>query len=83
MYGFVGEPLRGRWEHPGLRGVFVPQLSVRGVPAGECRRLRQHLRFLHDTRTDAVYTPVAIDETTAQEALAIAREILEVVRRYE
>jgi hypothetical protein len=43
---------------------------------------RQRLRLLHDARIDADYTPVAIDETTVQEALAIAREILEVVRRY-
>src|SRR5262245_4124461 len=82
MYAFVGEPLRGRWEYPGLRGVCVPQLSVRGVPAAECWRLRQRLRFLYDTRTDAAYTPAAIYETPAQEALAIARETLEVVRRY-
>jgi len=49
----------------------------------ECRRLRQRLRSLHDARTDADYTTTAIDETTVQEALAIAREILEVVQRYE
>ena len=83
MYALVGEPLRGRWEHPGLRGVFMQQLGVHGVPAAECRRLRQRLRSLHDARTDADYTTVAIDEITVQEALAIAREILEVVQRYE
>jgi uncharacterized protein (UPF0332 family) len=83
MCAFVGEPPRGRWEHPGLRGVFVQQLSVRGVPVAECRRLRQRLRSLHDARTDADYTNMAIDETTVQEALTIAREILEVVQRYE
>ena len=83
MCALVGEPPRGRWEHPGLRGVFVQQLSGRGVPAAECRRLRQRLRSLHDARIDADYTPVAIDETTVQESQAIAREILAVVRRYE
>ena len=83
MCALVGEPPRGRWEHPGLRGAFVQQLSVRGIPAAECRRLRRRLRSLHDARIDADYTIVAIDETTVQEALAIAREILEVVQRYE
>ena len=83
MCAFVGEPPRGRWEHPGVRGVFVQQLSVRGLPVAECRRLRQRLRSLHDARTDADYTVMAIDETTAQEALAIAREILAVVQRYK
>jgi len=48
-----------------------------------CRRLRQRLRSLHDASTDADYTIMAIDETTIQEALAIAREILEVVQRYK
>jgi hypothetical protein len=62
--------------------VFVQQLRIHGVPVAKCRRLRQRLRFLHDARTDADYTAVAIDETIAQEALAIAREILEVVQRY-
>ncbi len=33
MCALVGEPPRGRWDHPGLRGVFVQQLSVRGVRA--------------------------------------------------
>src|SRR2546430_15888252 len=75
MCALVGEPPRGRWEHPGLRGVFVQQLSVRGIPAAECRRLRRRLRSLHDARIDADYTIVAIDEPTAQEALAIAGEI--------
>ena len=83
MCALVGEPPRGRWEHPGLRGAFVQQLSVRGIPAAECRRLRRRLRSLHDARIDADYTIVAIDETTIQEALAIAREILAVVQRYE
>lgn len=83
MCAFVGEPPHGRWEHPGLRGVFVQQLSGRGVPAAECRRPRQRLRSLHDARTDADYTTVAVDATTVQEALAIAREIVEIVRRYE
>jgi uncharacterized protein (UPF0332 family) len=83
MGAFVGEPPRGRWEHPGLRGVFVQQLRVRGVPVAECRRLRQRLRSLHDARTDADYSTIAIDETTVQEALAIAREILAVIQRYE
>jgi uncharacterized protein (UPF0332 family) len=64
MCAFVGEPPRGRWEHPGLRGVFVQQLGVRGVPVTECRRLRQRLRSLHDARTDPDYTAIAIDETT-------------------
>ena len=73
MCAFVGEPPRGRWEHPGLRGVFVQQLSGHGVPAAECRRLRQRLRSLHDARTDADYTTGAIDVTTAQEGMAIAR----------
>ena len=82
MCAFVGEPPRGRWEHPGLRGVFVQQLSARGVPAAECRRLRQRLRVLHDARLDADYTTVAIDATSVQEALAITREMLAVVRRY-
>ena len=83
MCAFVGEPPRGRWEHPGLRGVFVQQLSVRGVPVAECRRLRQRFPSLHDARTDADYTTMAIDETTVQEAMAIARDILEVIQRYE
>ena len=83
MCVFVGEPPHGRWEHPGLRGVFVPQLSGRGVPATECHRLRQRLRSLHDARTDADYTTVAVDATTVQEALAIVRDILEIVQRYE
>jgi hypothetical protein len=38
--------------------------------------------LLYDTRRDADYTTLAIDVTTSQEALAIAREIFEVVRRY-
>src|SRR5215510_10204205 len=83
MCAFVGEQPRGRWEHPGLRGVFVQQLSVRGVPVAECRRLRQRLRSLHVVRTNVYYNATATDETTVQEALAIAREILEVVQRYE
>ena len=83
MYALVGEPPRGRWEHPGLRGVLVQQLSVRGVPAAECRRLRQSLRSLHDASIDADYTLVVIDETTVRAALAIAREILAIVPRYE
>ena len=82
MSACVGEPPRGRWEPPGLRGVFVQQLSVRGVPAAECRRLRQRLRALHDASTDAEYTTAAIDAITVQEALVIAREILAVVQRY-
>jgi hypothetical protein len=83
MCAFVGELPRGRWEHPGLRGIFVQQFSVRVVPVTECRRLRQRLRLLHDARTDADYTTMAIDETTVQEALTMARELLEVVQRYE
>ena len=74
MCAFVGEPPRGRWEHPGLRGVCVQQLSVRGAPVTACRRFRQRLRSLHDARTDADYTTTAIDETTVQEALAIAEK---------
>jgi len=82
MYALVGEPSRGRWEHPGLRGAFVQQLAARGVSAAECRRLRRLLRLLHDARIDADYTTMAIDATTAQEALAVAQEILEIVQRY-
>jgi hypothetical protein len=37
---------------------------------------------LHDARLDADDTTVVIDETSVQEALAITREILAVVRRY-
>jgi len=81
MYALVGEPPRGSWEHPGLRSTFVQQLSVRGVAVDTCRRLRQHLLLLHDARRDADYTTLAIDSTTSQEALAIAREVLEMVRR--
>jgi len=82
MYALVGEPPRGSWEHPGLRGMFIQQLGARGVAVDTCRRLRQRLRLLYDTRRDADYTTLAIDVTTSQEALAIAREIFEVVRRY-
>ena len=82
MYTLVGEPPQGRWEHPGLRGIFVQQLSIRGASVDTCRRLRQRLRLLHDARIDADYTTIAIDITTAQEALAIAREVLEIVRRH-
>ena len=82
MYAFVGEPPRGSWEHPGLRGTFVQQLGARGVAVDTCRRLRRRIRLLHDARRDADYTTLAIDVTTSQEALAIAQEIFEVVRRY-
>lgn len=82
MCAFVGEPPRGRWEHPGLRGTFIQQLGAHGVPTAECRRLRQRLRSLHDARTDADYTTTVMDETTTQEALTLAREIFEVVRRH-
>jgi uncharacterized protein (UPF0332 family) len=75
MYALVGAPPRGSWEHPGLRGMFVQQLGARGVAVDTCRRLRQRLRLLHDTRRDADYTTLAIDVTTSQESLAIAREV--------
>ena len=82
MYALVGEPPRGTWEHPGLRGMFVQQLGAHGVAVDACRRLRRRIRLLHDARRDADYTTLAIDVTISQEALAIAREVIEMVRRY-
>ena len=61
------------------------RLQLRTVDEGAATSApRCHLNRLHaDARTDADYTTMAIDETTVQEALAIAREILEVVQRYK
>jgi uncharacterized protein (UPF0332 family) len=82
MYAFVGDPPRGRWEHPGLRGVFIRKLSERGTPIDGCRELRKRLRYLLDAREVADYRQEEVDEEIAIDALQIAREALRVVEEY-
>lgn len=79
MQTFVGAPPRGRWEHPGLRGVFIRKLADRGMPIGISRDLRKRLRYLLDARELADYREEEVGEDMAMDALEIAREVLRVV----
>ena len=83
MYAYVGEPPRGRWEHPALRGIFVRMLGEAGTSTESCRALRRRLRYLYDARIDADYSPVEFDEDTAVSALEIARDVIGLVERNE
>lgn len=77
----VGNPPKGQWKHPGLRGVFIRRLGEAGMPVEICRTLRSHLRDLHDARIDADYSTAKIDKSTASNTLEIAREVISVVER--
>ncbi len=81
MFAYVGQPPRGQWNHYGLRGVFIRRLGEAGMPVKNCRTLRSNLRDLHDTRIDADYSTTEIDESTASNALEIAREVISIVER--
>jgi len=76
MQAFVGDPPRGRWEHPGLRGAFVTKLAERGLPIETCRQLRRRLRYLLDAREVADYREDAVEAGMALDALDIAGEVL-------
>jgi uncharacterized protein len=82
MQAFVGDPPRGRWEHPGLRGAFIRKLAERGMPIDDCREMRKRLRYLLDAREDADYREEEVDEEIAVDARQIAREALRVVEEY-
>ena len=82
MQAFVGDPPRGRWEHPGLRGAFVEKLVERGLPIDTCRELRKSLRYLLDAREVADYREDAVDVSTAVDALEIAREVLRLAEEF-
>ena len=82
MQAFVGEPPRGRWEHPGLRGAFVTKLAERGLPIDTCRELRKRLRYLLDVREVADYREDEVDAGTAVDALEIARETLRLAEEF-
>jgi hypothetical protein len=82
MQAFVGDPPRGRWEHPGLRGAFVAKLAERGLPIDTCRELRKSLRYLLDAREVADYREDAVDVSTAVDALEIAREVLRLAEEF-
>ncbi len=79
MQAFVGDPPRGRWNHPALRGIFIRTLADRGVPIETCRQLRRRLRYLLDAREDADYRKEEIEGGLALDALEIAREVLNMV----
>jgi uncharacterized protein (UPF0332 family) len=81
MLAYVGQPPKGKWEHPGLRGVFIRRLGEAGMPVEDCRTLRSNLRDLHDARIDADYSAAKIDKSTASNTLEIAREVISVVER--
>jgi phage terminase Nu1 subunit (DNA packaging protein) len=76
MQALVGDPPRGRWEHPGLRGAFVAKLAERGLPIDTRRELRKQLRYLLDAREVADYREDEVEADTARDALEIARETL-------
>lgn len=82
MQAVVGDPPRGRWEHPGLRGAFIRALTERGVPLDTCRELRKRLRYLLDARELADYRAEEVGEDLAMDALEIARQVLRVVDEY-
>ena len=79
MHAYVGNPPKGQWKHPGLRGVFIRRLGEAGMPVENCRTLRSNLRDLHDARIDADYSTAKIDKSTASNTLEIAREVINVV----
>lgn len=83
MQAFVGNPPRGQWNHPGLRGVFIKALAEKGISITTCRQLRKRLRYLLDIREVADYSKEAVEEELAKDALEIAREVLSVVEGYE
>lgn len=80
MYAFVGDPPRGRWEHPGLRGAFIRKLVAAGMAIEACRQLRRCLRYLADIREVADCREDDVDEGMARDALEIAREVLRIVK---
>ena len=80
MQACVGDPPRGRWEHPSLRAVFLRTLTKRGTPVETCRELRKRLRYLLDTREVADYSTEEVDEQMAIDAREIAREVLRIVQ---
>lgn len=82
MQAFVGDPPRGRWEHPGLRGAFVAKMAERGLPIDICRELRKRLRSLQDAREVADYREDDVDAGTALDALEIARKTLSLAEEF-
>jgi hypothetical protein len=52
------------------------------MPIDACRELRKRLRNLLDAREVADYRVELVDEGTALDALAIAREVLRIVEEY-
>ena len=80
MQAYVGEPPRGKWEHPGLRGAFLRKLVEAGVPPENCRSLRKELRFSYDARIEADYSSGEIDKETAENSLCIARKVIRLVK---
>jgi len=78
MHAYVGNPPKGQWKHPGLRGVFIRKLGEVGMPVENCRTLRSKLRDLQDTRIRADYSTTEVGESAAIDALEIAREVISV-----
>ncbi len=76
----MGDPPRGRWEHPGLRAVFLRTLTERGTPVETCRELRTRLRYLLDAREVADDRTEEVDEHMAIDARDIARAVLRLVQ---
>ena len=82
MQAFVGDPPRGRWGHPGLRGAFVAKLAERGLAIDTRRELRKRLRYLRDARELADYRVDEVEACTARDALEIARETLRLAEEF-
>lgn len=82
MQAFVGDPPRGRGEHPGRRGAFVAEWAERGLPMDMCRALRKSLRYLPDAREVADYREDTVDVSTSVDALEIAREVLRLAEEF-
>lgn len=78
---YVGQPPKGKWEHPGLRGVFIRKLGEAGMPVENCRTLRSNLLDLHDARIDADYSTTEIGKRVALDALEIACNVIKLVER--
>ncbi|MBM3241785.1 HEPN domain-containing protein [Candidatus Poribacteria bacterium] len=81
MLAYVGQPPKGKWEHPGLRGVFIRKLGEAGMPVENCRTLRSNLLDLHDARIDADYSTTEIGKRVAIDALEIACNVISLVER--
>ena len=82
MQAFVGDPLRGRWEHLGLRGAFVAKLAERGLAIDTRRHSRKRLRYLLDARGVADCRVDEIEVSIARDAPEIARETLRLAEEF-